>query len=610
MRVSAIFTVASGVAAVTAADCAAAGDYDSQGRYSCNPAHQYPDGQTCKEIDGCPLLADASGKPIYKSDCAAAGEYDDKGRYSCNPAHQYPDGQSCKTIEGCPLLVDASGEPIYKSDCAAAGEYDDKGRYSCNPAHQYPDGQSCKTIEGCPLLVDASGKPICKSTGAVTSSAAQPSSTCAAPGDYDTKGRYSCNPAHQYPDGQTCKDIDGCPLLCDASGEPIYKSTCAAPGDYDSKGRYSCNPAHQYPNGQKCQVIDGCPLLCDASGNAIATGTVTSSAAQPTSTCAAPGDYDSQGRYSCNPAHQYPDGQKCQVIDGCPLLCDASGEPIYKSTCAAPGDYDSKGRYSCNPAHQYPNGQKCQVIDGCPLLCDASGNAIATGTVTSSAAQPTSTCAAPGDYDSQGRYSCNPAHQYPNGQKCQIIDGCPLLCDASGSAVTTGASAGGATPTSTSAPPSKCAAPGDYDSQGRYSCNPAHQYPNGQKCQIIDGCPLLCDASGSAVTTGASAGGASAGGAKPTSTSAPPSKCAAPGDYDSQGRYSCNPAHQYPNGQKCQVIDGCPLLVDASGKPIVKATASASGNNGKPSGVPIVVNAGSVLTGGIAMVAAAVVAAI
>ncbi|KAM3548427.1 hypothetical protein ARSEF4850_009419 [Beauveria asiatica] len=487
MRVSAIFTVASGVAAVTAADCAAAGDYDSQGRYSCNPAHQYPDGQTCKEIDGCPLLADASGKPIYKSDCAAAGEYDDKGRYSCNPAHQYPDGQSCKTIDGCPLLVDASGEPIYKSDCAAAGEYDDKGRYSCNPAHQYPDGQSCKTIEGCPLLVDASGKPICKSTGTETSSAAQPSSTCAAPGDYDTKGRYSCNPAHQYPDGQTCKDIDGCPLLCDASGEPIYKSTCAAPGDYDSKGRYSCNPAHQYPDGQKCQVIDGCPLLCDASGNAIATGTVTSSAAQPTSTCAAPGDYDSQGRYSCNPAHQYPDGQTCKDIDGCPLLCDASGEPIYKSTCAAPGDYDSKGRYSCNPAHQYPDGQKCQVIDGCPLLCDASG---------------------------------------------------------------------------------------------------------------------------SAVTTGASAGGASAGGAKPTSTSAPPSKCAAPGDYDSQGRYSCNPAHQYPNGQKCQVIDGCPLLVDASGKPIVKATASASGNNGKPSGVPIVVNAGSVLTGGIAMVAAAVVAAI
>ncbi|KAK8141162.1 hypothetical protein G3M48_000671 [Beauveria asiatica] len=679
MRVSAIFTVASGIAAVSAADCAAAGDYDSQGRYSCNPAHQYPDGQTCKEIDGCPLLADASGKPIYKSDCAAAGEYDDKGRYSCNPAHQYPDGQSCKTIEGCPLLCDASGKPIYKSTCAAPGDYDSQGRYSCNPAHQYPNGRSCKTVEGCPLLVDANGQPIIKATGTVTSSAAQPTSTCAAPGDYDTKGRYSCNPAHRYPDGQTCKDIDGCPLLCDASGEPIYKSTCAAPGDYDSKGRYSCNPAHQYPNGQTCKVIDGCPLLCDASGNAIATGTATSSAAQPTSTCAAPGDYDSQGRYSCNPAHQYPNGQTCKVINGCPLLCDASGNAIATgtvtssaaqptSTCAAPGDYDSKGRYSCNPAHQYPNGQKCQVIDGCPLLCDASGNAIATGTVTSSAAQPTSTCAAPGDYDSKGRYSCNPAHQYPNGQKCQVIDGCPLLCDASGNTIATSISAGGAQPTSTSAPPSKCAAPGDYDSKGRYSCNPAHQYPNGQKCQVIDGCPLLCDASGNTIATSASAGGAkptststpskcaapgdydsqgryscnpahrypngqtckiidgcpllcdasgsavatgtSAGGAKPTSTSAPPSKCAAPGDYDSQGRYSCNPAHQYPNGQTCKTIDGCPLLVDASGKPIVKATASANGNNGKPTGVPIVVNAGSVLTGGIAMVAAAVVAAI
>ncbi|KAM3499165.1 hypothetical protein MY10362_007558 [Beauveria mimosiformis] len=435
MRVSAIFTVASGIAAVSAADCAAAGDYDSQGRYSCNPAHQYPNGQTCKDIDGCPLLADANGQAIVKSTCAAAGDYDDEGRYSCNPAHQYPNGQSCKTINGCPLLVDANGQPIVKT------------------------------------------------TGTVTSSAAEPTSTCAAAGDYDSQGRYSCNPAHQYPNGQTCKEIDGCPLLADADGQPIYKSTCAAPGDYDSQGRYSCNPAHQYPNGQSCKTVEGCPLLCDANGQPIikATGTVTSSAAEPTSTCAAPGDYDSKGRYSCNPAHQYPNGQTCKEIDGCPLLADADGQPIYKSTCAAPGDYDSQGRYSCNPAHQYPNGQTCKVIDGCPLLCDASGNAIATST--------------------------------------------------------------------------------------------------------------------------------SAGGAKPTSTDTP-SNCAAPGDYDSQGRYSCNPAHQYPNGQTCKIIDNCPLLCDASGKPIVKATGTGTGINGKPTNVPIVVGAGSVLTGGMAMVAAAVVAAI
>ncbi|KAM3508701.1 hypothetical protein MY11210_006620 [Beauveria gryllotalpidicola] len=236
MRVSAIFTIASGIAAVSAADCAAPGDYDSQGRYSCNPAHQYPDGQTCKEIDGCPLLADASGKPIFKSDCAAPSEYDSQGRYSCNPVHQYPNGQTCKTIDGCPLLADASGKAIVNSTCAAPGDYDSQGRYSCNPALLHPDGQTCKIIEDCPLLCDASGKPIVKgsssSSSAVTSSAAKPTSTgaaskCAAPGDYDSKGRSSCNPALLHPDGQTCKIIEDCPLLCDASGKPIVKATGA-----------------------------------------------------------------------------------------------------------------------------------------------------------------------------------------------------------------------------------------------------------------------------------------------------------------------------------------------------------------------------------------------
>ncbi|EJP62569.1 uncharacterized protein BBA_08480 [Beauveria bassiana ARSEF 2860] len=199
MRVSsAIFTIASGIAAVSAADCAAAGDYDSQGRYSCNPAHQYPNGQSCKTIDGCPLLADASGQPIYKSTCAAPGDYDDKGRYSCNPAHQYPNGQSCKTVEGCPLLVDANGQPIVKATGTSTGT---------------------GTVT------------VTSSAAAQPTSTGTPSSKCAAPGDYDSKGRYSCNPAHQYPNGQTCKVIDNCPLLCDASGKPIVKATGTGSGN-------------------------------------------------------------------------------------------------------------------------------------------------------------------------------------------------------------------------------------------------------------------------------------------------------------------------------------------------------------------------------------------
>ncbi|KAG5962891.1 hypothetical protein E4U57_006710 [Claviceps arundinis] len=102
---------------------------------------------------------------------------------------------------------------------------------------------------------------------------------------------------------------------------------CPAPGSSDSQGRYSCNPAHQYPEGQQCKEIDGCLFLTDANGKPIINKTTSSGAAQPTSVCPAPGSSDSQGRYSCNPAHQYPEGQQCKEIDGCLFLCDANGQP-------------------------------------------------------------------------------------------------------------------------------------------------------------------------------------------------------------------------------------------------------------------------------------------
>ena len=39
-----------------------------------------------------------------------------------------------------------------------------------------------------------------------------------------------------------------------------------------------------------------------------------------------------------------------------------------ETTCPAPGSTDSQGRYSCNPAHQYPNGQTCELVEGCYFL--------------------------------------------------------------------------------------------------------------------------------------------------------------------------------------------------------------------------------------------------
>ncbi|KAG6056160.1 hypothetical protein E4U17_002434 [Claviceps sp. LM77 group G4] len=170
----------------------------------------------------------------------------------------------------------------------------------------------------------------------------------------------------------------------------VAAADCPAPGFSDSQGRYSCNPAHQYPEGQQCKEIDGCLFLTDANGKPVISKTTSSGAAQPTSACPAPGFTDSQGRYSCNPAHQYPAGQQCKEIDGCLFLCDANGKPVISNptsvvtsgaakptnACPAPGFTDSKGRYSCNPAHQYPAGQQCKEIDGCLFLCDANGQPV------------------------------------------------------------------------------------------------------------------------------------------------------------------------------------------------------------------------------------------
>lgn len=65
--------------------------------------------------------------------------------------------------------------------------------------------------------------------------------------------------------------------------------------------------------------------------------------------------------------------------------------------------------------------------------------------------------------------------------------------------------------------------------------------------------------------------------ASPATTS---SVCPAPGSTDSQGRYSCNPAHQYPSGQECKLVDGCYFLSStlssaASSAPTTLPTAAA-----------------------------------
>ncbi|KAG6263165.1 hypothetical protein E4U48_007174 [Claviceps purpurea] len=111
---------------------------------------------------------------------------------------------------------------VAATDCPAAGLTDSQGRYSCNPAHKQAEGRQCKQFDACYFLSDTNGKPVISNpTSVVAPGAAQPTSACPAPGFTDSKGRYSCNPAHKYPEGQQCKEIDGCLFLCGADGQPV-----------------------------------------------------------------------------------------------------------------------------------------------------------------------------------------------------------------------------------------------------------------------------------------------------------------------------------------------------------------------------------------------------
>ncbi|KAM3419037.1 hypothetical protein BST61_g4992 [Cercospora zeina] len=273
---------------------------------------------------------------------------------------------------------------------------------------------------------------------------------------------------------------------------PSQSASCPAPGSTDNMGRYSCNPAHQYPGGQTCQLQNGCYFLTTSSS------TVSSPVSAQTPSCPAPGSADSMGRYSCNPAHQYPGGQSCQLQNGCYFLTTSSStvsSPVSAQTpsCPAPGSADSMGRYSCNPAHQYPGGQSCQLQNGCYFLTTSSS------TVSSPVSAQTPSCPAPGSADSMGRYSCNPAHQYPGGQSCQLQNGCYFLTTSSSTV---------SSPVSAQTP--SCPAPGSADSMGRYSCNPAHQYPAGQTCQLANGCYYLTTSSSTSSTPQATVPTASA----------------------------------------------------------------------------------------------------
>ena len=138
--------------------------------------------------------------------------------------------------------------------------------------------------------------------------------------------------------------------------------------------------------------------------------------------CPGPGETNAAGDYGCNPAHEYPEGQVCEAVDGDCYVIKGGGDGY---VCPGPGETNAEGDYGCNPAHEYPSGQACVLVnDDCYVL---RGMGVIVPTATSSGAAPTSTCPPAGSTDDKGQYGCNPAHEYPSGQLCTLQGDCYIL---------------------------------------------------------------------------------------------------------------------------------------------------------------------------------------
>ena len=123
MKVSTAIPVLAAVGMASAQSCPAPGETNAAGDYSCSPAHEYPDGQLCVLKDGCYYLegtgaivptTTGSAAPTTTASCPAAGETNSAGDYSCNPAHRYPN-QVCALIGGCYFLRGLGGNVTYTS---------------------------------------------------------------------------------------------------------------------------------------------------------------------------------------------------------------------------------------------------------------------------------------------------------------------------------------------------------------------------------------------------------------------------------------------------------------------------------------------------------------
>lgn len=203
---------------------------------------------------------------------------------------------------------------------------------------------------------------------------------------------------------------------------PTSSSKCPAPGMTDYMGRYSCNPAHSYPDGQFCDLVDGCYYL-RTEGPGVSAVPCTTTVSQYTTYCPTPTTVTAhKSTYVVTSATTLtvcPGNCVYTTVSLPPPVYQTSTVSQYTTVCPTPTTITTHGQ-------TYPVTKPSQTITVCKDGCTVTQPAMPSGSAY--------VCPAPGSTDSMGRYSCNPAHAYPAGQTCKAVDNCYYLITEQGPA--------------------------------------------------------------------------------------------------------------------------------------------------------------------------------
>ncbi|KAF9729617.1 hypothetical protein PMIN06_003274 [Paraphaeosphaeria minitans] len=219
-----------------------------------------------------------------------------------------------------------------------------------------------------------------------------------------------------HPNGTACAEGANCYAV-----NSMQQTVC---GNFQS----SCTKDEQCAFNT-CNLQQG---LCNGFLSSSASSSATAPPATSSTACPAPGSTDNQGRYSCNPAHQYPLEQQCIVIDGCYYI-----SPTVSSTAGS-----ASTSLPTTPAGTLPLGAQCDPL-ATPSPCAGGAQCWASNSML---------IAACGNFNAACKQDSECAFNTCNNGLCNGFKS-TVISNGTSTAQTTGGYAATSTPTGTYAPP-------------------------------------------------------------------------------------------------------------------------------------------------------------